>query len=89
MFFWQSPFCTAEELDLFTDASGSLGNRVFWYKHLSAGAWLEKWRSKGLTNNIILLEIFPVVITLELWGAQFYDRRILLCSHNKGSILYN
>lgn len=69
--FWQAPFCTDVNLDLFTDVSGSVGYGVYWQGHWSADRWPVSWQAQGFTNNIALLEIFPVVISLDLWGGLF------------------
>lgn len=33
---------------------------------------------------MVLLELFPVLVALELWGGQFENRRILVETDNKG-----
>lgn len=73
-------------LDLFTDAAGSVGYGVYWHGHWSAGGWPRSWIDSGLTANITLLEIFPVLISLELWGSCFANRRIILHSDNRAAV---
>lgn len=84
--FWQEPFCTSEALNLFTDAAGAVGYGAYWQGHWSASKWPSSWIDNGLTVNITLLEIFPVLISLELWGSCFSNRRILLHSDNKAVV---
>lgn len=81
--FWQAPFCSNVERNLFTDASGSIGYGTYWQGHWSASRWPSFWHDRGFTYNITLLELFPVIISLELCGACFADRRVLLNSDNK------
>lgn len=69
---WQFSFLPASALKFFTDAAGSCG--------------YESWKSKGLTNNIVLLELFPILVALDLWGSQLINRRILIHSDNKGVV---
>lgn len=58
--FWQTPFCDASAISLFTDAGGSIGYGVFWQGRWSMDFWPTSWIEKGLTKNIVLLEIFPI-----------------------------
>lgn len=30
------------------------------------------------TNDVVLLELFPILVALELWGSDFANRRILV-----------
>lgn len=46
--------------------------------------WPTSWIEKGLTKNIVLLEIFLISVALELWGVQLRDSRILFHPDNKG-----
>lgn len=56
---------------------------AFWNGHWSASAWHYTWKSRGLMTNILLLELFPVIEVLELWGSHLDNRQILLHSDNK------
>lgn len=39
------------------------------------------------TKNVVLLELFPILVALVIWGPQFANRRILVKTDNKG-VLY-
>lgn len=67
---WQAPFCVSSVLNIFTDASGACGYRAFCQGHWSANKWYSSWIDKGFTTNIVLLELLPVLVSLELWGTQ-------------------
>lgn len=79
---WQNPFCSASALHLHTDAAGSCGYGAYWDGHWSADLCPTSWKDSGLTSNIVLLEIFPVLVALELWGVHNKNRRILQYSDN-------
>lgn len=81
--FWQSPFCDTSAISLFTNASGSCGYGVYWNGHWSASPWLSSWIERGLNLNIVFLEIFPILVVLELWGDQFINSKLLFHSDNK------
>lgn len=55
--------------------------------HWGCAAWPETWVRSGATKNVVLLELFLILVALELWGSEFANRRILVESDNKG-VLY-
>lgn len=68
---------------LFTDAAGSKGFGAIW----KCAAWPESWINKHATRNVVLLELFPILVALGFLGADFADRRILVETDNRG-VLY-
>lgn len=83
---WQEEFVDSTALNLFTDAAGSLGYGAFYNGHWSAEHWPDLWFQKGFTKNIVLLELFPVLVAICIWGEHFRNRRILLHSDNRGVV---
>lgn len=81
---WQSEFVEARALGLFTDAAGGYGFGAFWSGHWCAEQWPPDWVEASVTRNITLLELFPVVVALAIWGPHFANKRILLHTDNKG-----
>lgn len=75
---WQRDFVPAQELQLFMDAAGSLGFGAFFDGRWCSGPWHPSWVENRVTKIFVLLELFPVVVALVLWGKIFSDRRILL-----------
>lgn len=82
---WQTSL-SAEEFGLFTDASGSVGFGAFWNNHWSAGNWHQSWLDGGVTRNLVLLELFPVVLAEVVWGQFFRDSRLLINTDNTGVV---
>lgn len=74
----------ASEFRLFTDTAGSKEFTDIWGTHWCCAAWPEAWCNKQATNNVVLLELFLVLVALELWGGQFANRQILVETDNKG-----
>lgn len=68
----------ALDFHLFTDAAGSKGFAAIWESHCCCAAWPVSCISWNVTRNIVLLELFPVLVSIELWGAYFANRRILV-----------
>lgn len=60
-----------EALGLFTDASAAVGFGAFWDGHWCASLRDPFWVSNGVVKNLVLLELFPVVVALVIWGNFF------------------
>ncbi|KAM4048977.1 uncharacterized protein ACNLHF_027451 [Anomaloglossus baeobatrachus] len=66
-------------LQLFTDAVGSAGFGAVFRGHWCVGQWPQAWRESGLVRNLALLELFPIVVAVELWGSHFAGSKV--CFH--------
>ncbi|XP_072171827.1 uncharacterized protein [Diadema setosum] len=65
---WNTP-----DLQFYTDASGSIGFGVYF-----SGKWTQgRWPAGVGTPkySIALLEFFPIVVGLQLWGADLANKR--------------
>ena len=67
-----------------TDSAGSVGFGAVWGSQWCTEVWPDRWVSNGFCKNIVLLELFPVVVALEIWGPMFANRRLLVGTDNKG-----
>lgn len=83
---WQQDFITDGEFCLHTDAAGSLGFAAIWNTHWCAGPLDPVWRFKGYLRNSGLLELFPIIVPVEIWGNSFKNSQILVSTDNKGVI---
>lgn len=81
---WQEEFILDKNFLLFTDAAGSVGFAAIWRNHWCAGHWNPTWQVKGYLKNIVLLELFPIIVAIEIWGSFFRNKRILIRTDNKG-----
>ena len=65
--FWTSN----EEVKLYTDSWGGLGRGfgIYFNGKWSQGCWPKEWAYAGVLSDITFLELFPVVVALELWGS--------------------
>lgn len=71
---WES----SHSLKLYTDAAGSKGYGGIFGTHWFYGQWDENWKSL----NITVLELFPIVIALSLWGSQMSNKCITIFTDN-------
>ena len=69
---------STHELGLFTDASGSIGYGAVWGNEWFQGLWSSWW----VKQNITLLELYPIVVAIEIWGSQLMNRRVVLHTDN-------
>ena len=72
----QDKFVTSSELQLFTDASGTIGLGGVFGSHWFYAAWPEKFRNSS-SIDINFKELFTIIVAFELWGSQFVNKQIL------------
>ena len=70
------------KLHLYTDAAGSLGYGAIFGAHWFFGQWPYSW----LGRNIIVLEMFPIVISVSIWASELANKCILFHTHNQGLV---
>lgn len=76
--------CFGQRFFLFTDFAGSLGFAAIWQSHWCTERWSKKWQKKGYFKNILILELFPIIVALKIWGPYFVNKWILVRIDNKG-----
>ena len=70
------------KLKLFTDAAGSIG-----FGAIFGNAWCyRRWPDHWLHRNIAILEFFPIVLSLCLWGDKMCNRSILFFTDNEALV---
>ena len=77
-FFLSDVWETSQSLQLYTDAAGSIGFGAVFDRHWLHGTWPNHWKS----YNIALLELFPIVIAVHIWGHIMADKRIIFFTDN-------
>ena len=68
----------AADLHLYTDAAQSAGYGALCGNHWFFGEWPSLWKSLDIT----LLEFYPIVAAVQVWGARFANKRIILHTDN-------
>ena len=81
-FFLGSRWYTSKTLKLFPDAAGSLGCAAVFGNHWFFGEWPAVWK----TFNITILEFFPIVLALEIWGPLMRNKCIVFFSDNQAVV---
>lgn len=73
---------SSRDLALFTDPAGSLGFGDVLGKEWDAGEWPQPWRDGSLCRNLTLLELFPIIAAVEIWGSSLSNKRVCFFSDN-------
>ena len=71
-------------LDLFTDAAGGTGFGAYFDGHWVAGAWPEPLQVGPL--DITFMELFPIVLSLYLWGHLFSNKKVFFHCDNEAVV---
>ena len=77
-FFLSDRWETSATLQLFTDAAGSKGYGAVFGSHWFYGAWPGSWRSL----NISCLELFPITLSVHVWGYLMANQRVVFFTDN-------
>ena len=78
----------ASDMDLFTDASGTIGFGGFFQGQWFASAWPSDI-GNSLEKDAILIafqELYPIVVAAILWGQFWSRRRIIFHCDNKATV---
>ena len=78
----QSHWDTSPDLQLYTDASGTLGFGAYFQ-----GAWLMgSWSDTQLSRSIQWKELFAIVAATAAWGSKWKRKRILIHCDNQAIV---
>lgn len=80
--FSSDEWLTSVKLNLYTDASKSLGYGALVGREWTYGEWPDSWKVK----NIATLELFPIVLALKLWQQKFKNQSIIFFSDNEAVV---
>lgn len=77
-----------DTLQLYTDSAGgeSGGFGIYFAGHWSQGTWPVRWVEEGLTRDMTLLELFPVVAAIVTWSNSFLNKKLLFHIDNQAVI---
>ena len=81
-FFRNEIWANSIKLKLFTDAAGAIGFGAIFGNAWCYGRWPDHW----LHRNIAILEFFPIVLSLCLWGDKMRNHSILFFTDNEALV---
>ena len=83
MSFWLFPgVSAASDLEVTSDAAGSLGFGAFFKGEWFSGTWVPC----QFEQSIAYKELFPAVIAAHVWGIQWFRQHIIFWSDNKAVV---
>ena len=77
-FFLDDKWNTSPPLELYTDAPGSKGYGAIFGPHWFFGSFTDQLQS----FNITFLELFPIALSVLIWGSQMANRCIVFVTDN-------
>ena len=80
--FWIS----SADVELYSDSAGSTGFGIYFGGRWSYATWPTEWQESGLTGDIIVLELFPILVSLYLWGNELRNKKILFHCDNAAAV---
>ena len=81
-FFLDDLWVNSSKLNLFIDASGAHGFGAIFGSHWCYGKWPSNWEYQ----NIAILEFYPIVLSLYLWGEAMSNQCILFFTDNESLV---
>ena len=69
-------------LQLFTDAAGAYGFGAVFGALWCYGEWPGEWKGQ----NIAILEFYPIVLSLLLWGDKIRDKCLTIFADNEALV---
>ena len=81
--FWTSN----EALEFYLDSVGRTGSQrrlgIYFQGKWAQGSWPLDWAKNDILRDIASLELFPVVVAIQLWGDQLKNKMMLFHIDNK------
>ena len=69
-------------LQSFTDAAGTYGFGAVFGVQWCYGEWPGEWKGQ----NIVILEFYPIVLSLLLWGDKIRDKCLTIFTDNEALV---
>lgn len=73
---------SSSELRLYTDASGAVGYAAVFGSQWFKGEWNDSWRNQ----NIAVLELYPIVLAVDVWSKYMANKCILFNTDNQALV---
>ena len=82
-FFLDDKWNTSTLLELYTDAAGPKGYGAIFGPHWFFGYFTDRWQSL----NITFLQLFPIALSVRIWGSQLANRCIVFVNDNAALVI--
>ena len=81
-FFLENRWDQTDPLTLYTDSSGAIGFGAIFGNNWCHGIWPKEWQYQ----NIAVLEFYPIVLSLYLWGSDMSNKCITFFTDNNALV---
>ncbi len=73
------------DLELYTDSAGGKGFGIVFGNKWAQANWPDIWEQEIL-RDITFLELFPVIVAIEIWGSHLKNKKILFHIDNNSVV---
>lgn len=70
------------DAELYSDSAATSGFGLYFSGKWACAKWPTEWKESGVTNNINVLEFFPIIVALSIWGDDLKNKKIVFNSDN-------
>lgn len=86
--FQDADWSSNADLCLFTDSSAApdKGFGAYFQGHWVCATWPDEWITNGRLADITLLELFPILVSIFIWGNHFRNKKVLLRCDNQSVV---
>lgn len=72
------------DVELYTDSAAGwgLGCAAYFAGKWAFGAWPVSWFEQEIVHDITTLELFPIFVSLHIWGAELRNKKLLFHCDN-------
>ena len=84
-FFLNDVWASSHSLKLYSDASSSLGYAAVFGSKWIAGKWHKSFSSADI-HDICVLELFPILLAVEIWGDSLENSCVLFITDNEALV---
>ena len=76
------------DICLHTDSSAATGHGfgAMFGSQWTIGIWPQEWHDNGLTSDITILEYFPILVAVHIWGRQLANKKVLFKCDNQAVV---
>lgn len=77
-----------EDVQLFTDSAGGseLGFGAYFAGKWTCAHWPQSWIEQELVRDITVLEMFPLLVCIHIWGQELRNKKIVFRTDNLSSV---
>ena len=86
-FFLEDQLTSAPDLEIYRDAAGSVGYGGYFQGHWFNGVWTkEKQLDPKHGISIAYQELYPIVLSVLVWGGQWANKRLVFQCDNEATV---